>query len=405
MNSVLHEQEEIRCPHVSRKSAGIFLLLFAGWCVGSASQLVKYFHGRAGFLVLAGAFCIAAVLFGLRWVQTKSDSQIHWAWLVAFYAVMVGIYVVLYPIASSHVFGPGTDREDALRVGAAQMLQHHFPYYLPTYLGKMITPMPGALLLAAPFLLIGRVSFQNLVWLALFILFCLRFFRLRSTALAFLLVTTLANAGALDDFAVGSDYLTNAMYICVAAFLFLRLCEKDAARWQFVLAGILLGIALSSRTVYVVIPPLLLAYLVQQGKGIRIALSRLAVPVLTAVAITAPFYFYDPAHFTPLHVADKLDFLPPEYRGLALILLPALGLLIACVGFFVPLSLPRWFLLAGLSSAVILVCPGLISGAEDRFSSDSLRLLSFGLPAAVFVSLWAFSLFENEFGVEQTAIG
>jgi hypothetical protein len=392
--------ERARSLHVSRENVGIFLLLFAGWWASSASLLVKYCHGKAGILVLAGAFCIAAVLWALRWQQSKGNSQIHWAWLVAFWMVMAGIYMVLYPIATSRVLGPGSDSEDALRVATSQMLQGHFPYYLRTYLGDPITPMPGALLLSAPFLLMGRVSFQNLVWLGLFIVFCLNFFRCRSSALAFLVVTALANAGVLEGFVVGADYVVNAWYICVFTFLFLRACEKNSARWQIILTGILLGIALSSRTVYAVIPPLLLAYLLPQGKGIWTAVRRVAVPVVTVIVVTAPFYFYDPAHFSPLHVVGKLYFLPEEFRGPLLILLPALGLIVACAGFFTHLTLPRLFLLAGLASAVILIPPGLIWGMFDHFSENSLGLLSYGEVSAVFVSLWAFSRFEDEIKIE-----
>jgi hypothetical protein len=304
--------------NVSRVDVGIFFLIFLGWWASSAGLLVKYFHGRACILVLAGAFGIAAVLYCLRWLQSNRDSQIHWAWLLALWIVMVGVYTVVYPIANSHIYGRGSDSEDAARVATSQMLQGHFPYYLRTYLGNPITPMPGALMLAAPFLLLGRVSFQNPVWLGLFILFCLKFFQFRSSAMAFLVVTALANATALENYAVGSDLFVNVSQICVLVFLFLRTCEKGTSRWQFILAGILLGVALSSRTVWVLIPPLLLAYMVQQGKGRMVALGRLAVPIVTAIAVTVPYYLYDPAHFSPLHVVGKLNFLPAEYRGPAL---------------------------------------------------------------------------------------
>ncbi len=390
--------EKISKLHFSGEDVLIFLLLFAGWWVSSASLLVKYFHGWAGISILSGAACIAAVLIELRWLQSKSDSQIHWAWLAGFWLVMVGIYVVLYPIASSHVLGPGSDGEDALRVATSQMLHGHFPYYHQTYLGHPITPMPGALMLAAPFLLMGRVSLQNPVWLGIFILFCLKFFRFRSTALAFLVITSLANASALQNFAVGSDYFVNVSYICVTVVFFLRTCERSTARWQLILAGVLLGIALSSRPVYVVIPPLVLASLVQHGKGRMVALRRLSVPIVTALVITIPFYWYDRAHFSPLHVVGKLDFLPAEYRSAGLILLPATGLMVACAGFFIRLTLPRLFLLAGLSSAVILVPPGLFFGIGTHFSDESLGLLSYGGASAVLVALWAFSRFEGDIG-------
>jgi hypothetical protein len=63
------------------------------------------------------------------------------------------------------------------------------------------------------------------------------------------------------------------------------------------------------------------------------------------------------------------------------------------------LTLPRLFLLAGLSSAVILVPPGLLWGIRTNFSEESLGLLAYGGASAVFVALWAFSRFEDDFGV------
>jgi hypothetical protein len=63
-------------------------------------------------------------------------------------------------------------------------------------------------------------------------------------------------------------------------------------------------------------------------------------------------------------------------------------------------DLPRLFLLAGLSSAVILVGAGLMFGFEAHFSEESLGLLSYGGLSAVFVSLWAFSRFEEDFRIE-----
>jgi hypothetical protein len=281
--------EEYSSMRVSWADCGLFLLISLCWTVCSVGQLVKYFHGKAVFFLLAGMLGIAALLFGLRWLQSRRTTPIHWAWFAAFWVTMTALYAVLYPIAQSHIYGPGSDGEDALRVAASQMLQLHFPYYLRTYMGHAITPMPGALILSLPFLLMGRVSLQGPVWLAVFIFFCMKFFRFRSTALAFLLVILLGGADVLDDFVVGYDYSINTLYICVAVFLFLQTYEENEKGWRHILVGVFLGVALSSRAIYVVIPPLVMAYMLQNGKGIIAALRSLLLPILTAVAITVPY--------------------------------------------------------------------------------------------------------------------
>ena len=389
---------------ISWADCGLCLLISLCWVVCSVGQLTKHFHENTVFFLLAGVLGIAVVLAGLRWLQSRRRAQIHWAWLAAFWVIMVALYAVLYPIAQSHIYGPGSDGEDALRIAASQMLQLHFPYYLHTYLGNAITPMPGALMLAVPFLLIGRVSLQNPVWLAVFIFFCVKFFRFRSTALAFLLVILLAGVDVLDDFVVGYDYSINTFYICVAVFFFLRTFEEDEKGWQHILAGVFLGVALSSRAIYVVIPPLVLAYMLQHKKGATAALRSLLLPILTAVAITVPYCLYDPAHFSPLYVKGKLNFLPPEYAIILMFLLPALALLIACTGFFLRLAISRLFLLAGLASAMILLPSGLIAFSLLKLEYG-LEWVDYSEAAAIFVALWAFSRFENGSRCDLEAIG
>jgi hypothetical protein len=364
--------------------------------------MAKFFHGKAVFFLLAGVLGIAALLAGLRWLYSRRRPRIHWAWLVVFWVTMTILYAVLYPTSQRHIVGPGSDEEDQMRIAGTQMLQLHYPYLIHTYLGGLITPMPGAVFLSIPFLLLGRVSFQNPVWLAIFILFCVKFFRSRSTVLAFLLIMMLTAPEVLDDFVVGNDFTVNALYICVAVFFFLRTYNEDTKGWRHILAGVFLGFALSSRTLYVVIPPLVLAYLLQQGKGTMAAWRSFALPILTAVAITAPFYLYDPSHFSPLHLRDKIEFIPIEYRYLVLFLLPALALLIACSGFFMRLTMSGLFLLAGFACAMILLSPGLIAFAIHK-PINGMESIYYCKAAAIFVALWAFSRFENASWHEQAA--
>lgn len=382
---------------VSTTDVGLFLLIFACWTADSILQLVKYFHGLAAVFVLAGALSIAAVLAGLRWLQLRQGPEVRWAWFLCFWIVLAAIYLLVYPIAQRHVVGVGSDREDGLRLADLQLLHFHFPYYIRTFLGNVDTPLPGALVLAIPFLLLGRVSLQNPVWLAAFIFFCVKFFRFRSTALACLIILVFGGAGVLDDFVVGGDYPINVFYICFAVFCFLRTYEKDPSGWQHILAAVLLGLTLSSRTLYVVIPPLILAYLLQQGKGTMVAIRSFSIPIMVAAAITVPIYLYDPAHFTPFHVASKLNqaALSPQVAHLLLLLLPTLALMTACLGFFLRLNMSRVFLLAGLSSAVILLPPGILLILHEPFSFSGLGLIGYSEASGIFLVLWALHRFED----------
>jgi hypothetical protein len=149
-----------------------------------------------------------------------------------------------------------------------------------------------------------------------------------------------------------------------------------------------------------VIFPLVLAYLVQRI-GTMAALRRVTLPLLAMTVVTAPFYLYDPAHFAPLHNTDHLNFLPEQLQHPMLVLLIVLAVAVSCAGFFIRLTLPRFFLLAGIASAVLLVTPGILCALIRNFSHDGLIFMGYSDAAACFLSLWAFRCMEDQFAVER----
>ena len=373
----------------------LFLLVFGCWIAGSLGQIVKNFPHRALWFCVAGAIGVVITLAVLRWLQSRGTGQIKWSWLAAFWVVLVALYLILYPISQRHIVGVGSDSEDALRRTAIKLLHHRYLYSVRTYLGNAISPLPGAVFLATPFYLMGRVSFQNLAWLAAFVFFCGIFFRERSTALAFLLVFVLASASTLDNFIVGDDYVTNAWYVCILVYVFLKTFEQNAWGWKHIVSGFLLGLALSSRPTFVVIPPLLLAYLLQHSRRTAEAWRSLALPLLVAAAVTLPFYLYNPRHFSPLHIRGKLDFLPPIAGNVLMVGLPLVAVAVACLGFFVRLTMPRLFLIAGIAMGFITLSPALMQAGMTGFSRVGWGLLDYSIPAATFVGLWTFSRYEQ----------
>jgi len=376
----------------SPANIGLFTLIFFLWLCTSAGQITKYLHARAPLLFLAGAVCVALVLVVTSALQNRRATQISTWWLVLFWVLAAAAYFAIYPITQRHIFGPGSDSENAMLTAATELLHGHFPYYKRTFLNTPITPMPGSLLLSMPFLLLGRISYQALFWLAIFVLFCVRFFRFRITALAFLLVTILGSAGVLNELVAGDDYTFNAIYIAIAIWWIVRAHESGSA-WQSWLAAVFLGIALSSRVIYVVVPPLVFAWLAQRH-GLPAAIRTIAVSALIALGLTLPFYLHDPAHFTPLQVNGKLAFLSPSLQRTAQTLFPALAMLIACTAFFQRLTFARLFLLAGLATGAILFPATILFLFYDRFSPASQLFLEYVTPTAIYVSLWAFYRFE-----------
>ncbi len=232
----------------------LYLVLFGCWLIGSSGQILKNLPHRAGLVYLAGALAVAVTLAILRWLQSRGSGQIGWGWIAALLIVLAALYFVLYPISQRHTLGVGSDGEDALRITASRVLHGEYPYYAKTYLGNAISPMPGAVFLAIPFYLLGRVSLQNLAWLVALAVVCTRFFRLRATVAAFLVILVLGSASTLDAFVVGNDYVTNVWYMFVLAYAFVKTFEQNPGGWRHILSSVLLGLALGSRPTFVVFP-------------------------------------------------------------------------------------------------------------------------------------------------------
>jgi len=357
------------------------------------AEVAKYFHGAMQvFFAVAIASVVVVLMVWLRWRTLRAERELRIRWLVVLWAAFALVFAVLNPISQRHILGVGSDREDALRVADYALLHGRYLYDAHTYLGNAITPLPGAILLSVPFYLLGSVALQNLAWLALFIAFACWFLRDRAAALVFVLLLFGASSGNLDDFVVGGDFLINALYVCIAFALVITTVEEDMPAWMQVAAAVFLGFAVDSRPIYVVAFPLLLAYL-WQHRGPAPAIRALLISGCTAVILSLPFYFYSPAHFAPLHVEHKLDFIPARYH--ATVLFPALGLLTACAGFFVPLTRVRVFVLFGLSLFMMVAIPGWIQWFEQPFTVNGWYGVALsGLPGLFFM-FWLFDKYQR----------
>jgi hypothetical protein len=378
---------------------GWIALLFAFWLAGSILDISAYLPHHVPVFIGLGFLGISVVIVGLKWTQVRRGAkEPGWIWFVALWALTFILYMIIFPIEQRRP--DRNDSYDALFASSTQLMHHHFPYYVHSFLGAPITTMPGALFLALPFRMVGQLSFENLFWLGMFIWFATQFFHFRSTALAFVVVV-LANAHTLVNLLAGADYPINWMYICISTVFFLNSAERGP-KWKLGISAIFLGVSLSSRPTYlIVLSPLIVAYLVQRI-GAMAALRRFALPLLAMTVVTAPFHLYDPAHFSPFHITDRLVFLPERLQHPIVVLLIALAFATACTGFLIRLTIPRIFLLAGIASTILLLTPGLLWAL--RPTSPNLILLGYSDAAACFLSLWAFRCMEDQFSAVSAGL-
>ncbi len=368
----------------------LILSIGAAWALTSAAPLWKYLsHPKAAAAIALGLLSIA---LGMYWLDrlNQRQRQISIGWFLLLFLALTAAFVVLYPISLQHTLNKGSDREDALRIELSAVQHHQYPYDARTFLGNPPTPLPGAILLAAPFYALRHIAWQNFLWLALFFLFTLHFFRHRATALLFLAIFLLFTPGNLSDFTSGGDYLTNFFYLAIAVTLFTQSLNRSYS--LSIPAALFLGVTLSSRIVYALVLIPLFALTLQRTSRTRTALLFLITLIATA-AVTLPIFAPHPfAHLLQQldQNAIKLRYIPsalhPQWT------LPLLAILAASIAFFLRMDLPRLFLTFSISSFVLLA--PLV--ATFALSSKLLRYAFFYLSICTLsFSLWALSRYER----------
>jgi hypothetical protein len=368
----------------------LIISLCIGWAACSEAPIWKYLSPmKAAAATFVAIMAIAIGIYGLDRLNRKSRN-ISLRWLPLLYLVFVSAFVTLYPYLQRHTLNHGSDREDALRVELVAIKHHQYPYDARTFLGNPPTPLPGAILLAAPFFTVGHIAWQNLLWLALFFWFTAHFFRYRATALVFLVIFLLAAPSNLSDFVAGGDYLTNFFYMAIALELFVR--SIDSSLLSSIPAAMLLGLAFSSRSIYIVASVPLLALTLQRATRSRTAIL-FAIIFAMAIAITFPVFMPHP--FT--HLFQQINENPGKVRYIPLFLhpqwtLPLLGFAVISFSFFIRMDLQRLFLLLGLSSFVMLAPPiATLAFHMRKLPFECSYLAICVLP----FSLWALSLCER----------
>lgn len=303
-----------------------------------SAHLVQETVGVVAVPALIPAVALALWL-GQRLVEPRlrAASRRQLGWAVALTVVALGVvFAIGYPIADGLRPTGGSDSDDAMDLAVRELLRGRYPYSPTTYLGNPISPLPGALLLAVPFVLIGGAALQNLAWLGALFAAASRELRSARSALLLLWALLFLSPSVLHGVVTGVDYVANSIYVLLAMGWLIRTREIDAgSSGRVALAAAVLGVTLASRANFALILPVVAVALAVRGSW-RSAFGLVVIAVGVATLITLPFYWIDPAGFSPLHTSNKLG----RYAGIlpwAGVVVPLANLLLACV-----LARPRW---------------------------------------------------------------
>ncbi len=291
---------------------------------GGPAGLVAFFIFGTVFLLLGYRFLLPAFL-------NRVTERTALVLTVLTFAFLTVITAVGYQIANSGRLGGGSDIDDALIIGAGELLSGNYPYYKQTYLGGWLTPLPGAIILAVPFVLLDLLPYQNIFWLGVLFLVARRQLGSIALTLAMLWTILLIAPSFYQSLLTGSDHIANTIYVLIGMwFMITELSDHEAPVWKRALPAIFLGIGLSSRSNFLFITPILFALLTQLA-GWKIAAKYCALTAVTFLLVTVPFWIYDPAGFSPLFVQASKVSMFEDVLPYAKYLVPFSAMLLALV--------------------------------------------------------------------------
>jgi hypothetical protein len=377
-----------------KRNAWQAVLVLASLLAFSSAGLIQKYFGLAGVVV---NFVWAAVLVGLV-VRYGGDLERLLAkrerlWVVLAAVVLAVGYCVLHPFEDGKGPGKSSDRDEGLEIALTRMVAGETPYYPDNPVAGPLSVLPGAILLAAPFVAVGDVGYQNVFWLSCFMIAGSVWLRKRMLGLFMAAIFMTASPSFLHEFVSGGDLIANGLYVplamcwCFAAWSKGAGCELHrtsppdcnvsaeeagtrVGKWKWA-AAFLLGLAMASRPNFILLYPLFTCAL-WRVSGFRVAATAGGVAGLVSLCVIVPFYLNDPAGFTPWIARKKMAFadhvLP--WAGTAMVGITAM---LSLVGSWILLwrstahprvALFRW-------CAVVTLCPMILAVAARSWAAGN----------------------------------
>lgn len=365
----------------------------------SLGQLLKY-TGLPGFIlysivVYTGLSLFSRHAFPLFYQKVSQKDAV-----ILFVIIMLLLafnFHRIYPLADAGIIGGGNDRDDALNLAAEQILSLQYPYSVRTYLGNPISPLPGAVLLALPFVILGNSAYQNFFWIILFLIVLYRLCKDFRIGLYLLCTLFLFSPIVMQELLTGGDLLANNLYIFISFSLFCLVIQKQSPSPYLLLgSSLFLGITLCSRFQYIIFLPLLFSFALQNTNWKK-AFEYITIAGASALVLGLSFYLANPADFTPLHTYEKLSRFE-AYVPFVGILIPLLTVLVTLRLCLCPMKNNIWLLFR--NCAIILAIPslsGLMISIIIQQKANILTFADYGLNYLIFGSVYLWYLFHKKY--------
>lgn len=291
----------------ARNAAGVIpLALFLAFC---SAGLVQKFGGTGGLLAYTAAVAAACVVARCCQPLARRLIAVRFRAATAACVILLGVsYVISHPLEDGKGPGRSSDRDEGLELAVGRMLNGENPYYPQNPVAGPLSLLPGAILLATPFVCAGSVGLQNVFWLGAFLVACRRRFADPALALTLTVLPLAISPSCLYEFVSGGDLIANGIYVTLALMAAGDVWSRPVVSRLPAAASLLfLATALASRANFILLLPVFGAFVWSQ-RGLPRAIAACATTLALSAAIVLPFYAVDPAAFTPLMSRDKLSF-------------------------------------------------------------------------------------------------
>lgn len=290
----------------------------------SLGLIQKYFGTFLSFIYPILTFLVLIVIHRLsKKLSLRIPERQMLVFALFMFIVLLSIFSFVYPLLNSGIIGGGGDRDDDLNISARSLLKGEYPYYQRTYLGNPLSHLPGSIILAIPFVILGNSAYGNFFWLFVLFIFLKFYLGSPSRALFLIWLVLLLCPAALQEIFCGGDLLTNSIYLLIFTLMLIKTVGGRACPTaQKIIWAFLLGISFSSRWNYILLLPIIFSKLLEQS-DLKTAIQYSSLSLFVFLSITLPFYLYDPTNFTPLSNSfDKINIFQQvvPYSGVFIIL-------------------------------------------------------------------------------------
>jgi hypothetical protein len=141
------------------------------------------------------------------------------------------------------------DRWSAIVNWDVKFLHGEYPYAARTHLGGVVSGLPGLFFITMPFYFAGDVGYFQATTVLLFALCCFLLFKKEKALMAFLLF--FLSVGFLWEVYVRSDIGGNSVLVALYLVLIEQMRKNSTGKKMF-FAGIIMGILMTTRTVFVI---------------------------------------------------------------------------------------------------------------------------------------------------------